>query len=84
MAPGKDSVVIYVNACSVKGTDGQPGAVPGEACVVAWVPSLAGLDLPHFRLPGANVPAFVFCRFAALPLLAELCSVDSRGAAVPT
>ena len=31
---------------------------PSGACVVAWVPSLAGLDLFHFRLPGTAVPGF--------------------------
>jgi len=31
---------------------------PYGVCVVAWVPSLAGLDWSHFRLPGTDVPGF--------------------------
>jgi hypothetical protein len=36
-----------------------PGAVPDGVWVVAQVPSLAGLDLSHFLLPGTHVPGFL-------------------------
>ena len=37
----------------------ENSAVPPGVCVVALVPSLAGLDLFLFRLPGTAVPGFL-------------------------